>query len=343
MKNYLSVIVPVYNVEDHLVKCLDSIINQTFKDLEIILVNDGSTDNSAKICDDYAEKDARIKVIHQQNSGVSTARNRGIDLAAGDYITFVDSDDWLELQMYEKMLEIAQQETIVDVIMCDFKNIKKNSEVEITAEIRKGLYSKEEIILELYPTLIVTENFGRIPIVSVWSCLFKNSFLKDNNIEFDGKLFYSEDYLFMAEVMVKAKSFYYYKGNYFYNYLQYEESRSKKFQPVWWENLLYLNQELKKLFDDSVDFDFSRQLKLQLLHSVLDISSSIYKSNTLKWSEKLNELRSVLKQKEISMSFCNLRLKKQRKAQRIVLFFIKHRMAFTYLVFMGLISTLKNA
>ena len=96
MKDLISVIVPVYNVEKYLNKCLDSIISQTYTNLEIILIDDGSTDNCGKICDEYASKDKRIKVIHKENAGVSSARNYGIQCATGDWIMFVDSDDWIE-------------------------------------------------------------------------------------------------------------------------------------------------------------------------------------------------------------------------------------------------------
>lgn len=105
----LSVIVPVYNVEAYLVKCVDSILNQTYKNLEVILVNDGSTDTSGSLCDALARKDSRIRVIHKENGGLSSARNAGMDAAAGEYITFVDSDDWIEADAYEHLMGLMQQ------------------------------------------------------------------------------------------------------------------------------------------------------------------------------------------------------------------------------------------
>lgn len=105
----LSVIVPVYNVESYLVRCVDSILAQTYENLEVILVDDGSKDGSGAICDDFAAKDARVKVIHKANGGLSSARNVGLDAAAGEYITFVDSDDWIEPDMYEQMLGLMER------------------------------------------------------------------------------------------------------------------------------------------------------------------------------------------------------------------------------------------
>lgn len=105
----LSVIVPVYNVEAYVGRCIESILNQTYKNLELILVDDGAKDSSGAICDSYAEKDSRIRVIHKGNGGLSSARNTGIEQAKGEYITFVDSDDWIEADAYENMLRTAQQ------------------------------------------------------------------------------------------------------------------------------------------------------------------------------------------------------------------------------------------
>lgn len=105
MDDLISVIVPIYSVEPYLKKCVDSIINQTYKNLEIILVDDGSPDNCPQICDEYAKADSRIKVIHQKNGGLSAARNAGLDIMTGDYVAFVDSDDWIEPTMYETLLK----------------------------------------------------------------------------------------------------------------------------------------------------------------------------------------------------------------------------------------------
>ena len=101
----ITVIVPVYNVEKYLTRCVDSIINQTYKNLEIILVDDGSTDSSPAICDNYAKKDSRINVIHKQNNGASSARNAALDIASGDYIGFVDSDDYINRDMYASLFD----------------------------------------------------------------------------------------------------------------------------------------------------------------------------------------------------------------------------------------------
>ena len=116
----ISIVIPIYNAEDHLQRCVDSVLNQTEKNIEIILVDDGSKDNSIEICKNYLNQDKRVQLIHQENSGVSAARNRGIEQACGEYIGFIDSDDWIEPNMYECLLREANQAS-ADIVICDAK------------------------------------------------------------------------------------------------------------------------------------------------------------------------------------------------------------------------------
>ena len=119
MENLISVIVPVYNVEKYLDKCINSLINQSYNNLEIILIDDGSTDNCGEICDKYALKDNRIKVIHKKNEGLSAARNLGISISKGDYIIFIDSDDWVDKEILLKLLNLIKKYNS-DIAVCDY-------------------------------------------------------------------------------------------------------------------------------------------------------------------------------------------------------------------------------
>ena len=134
----LSIIVPVYKVEPYLRRCLDSILAQTFRDFELILIDDGSPDNCGAICDEYAAKDSRIIVIHQKNQGVSAARNAGLDIAKGTYLGFVDSDDWIEPEMYETMIATAKEKQ-VDVVACGIKHFDT-----------KGNFIFDELLTEFF-------------------------------------------------------------------------------------------------------------------------------------------------------------------------------------------------
>lgn len=128
MQPLVSVIVPIYKVEEYLEQCVDSIINQSYKNLEIILIDDGSPDNCGKICDKYADMDSRIKVIHKSNGGLSDARNVGINIAKGDYLVFVDSDDWINKYMIEKLLDLAINKDL-DIVECKFKEVYDRNSV----------------------------------------------------------------------------------------------------------------------------------------------------------------------------------------------------------------------
>lgn len=136
----ISVVIPVYNVEKYLSECLDSVVNQTYKNLQIIIVDDGSTDSSGKICDEYAEKDDRITVVHQSNAGAGAAKNTGLELIDGDYFSIIDSDDYIELDMYEKMVNSLEKYNS-DIAQCLFRNVFVNDSFDRKYKI-KGNYPK---------------------------------------------------------------------------------------------------------------------------------------------------------------------------------------------------------
>lgn len=166
----ISVIIPVYNVEKYLKRCLDSVVNQTYKNLEIILVDDGSTDNSGKICDEYVQKDKRIIVIHKENGGLSAARNKGLDICTGDYIGFIDSDDWIALNYFDVLLKNLL-EYDVDIACCDYWRTNKDEENNKRAvNVKNAQIFRDEKILELY---LEKE------LVSACSKLYRKKFFND--------------------------------------------------------------------------------------------------------------------------------------------------------------------
>lgn len=146
MDSLVSVIIPVYNVEECIARCIDSIINQTFKNLEIILVDDGSSDKSGKICDEYAQNDSRIKVIHKENGGVSSARNTGLDIANGEYIGFVDSDDYIDANMYECLVN-SIEDSNCDIVVCGYHEVLNDTTRDIKiCEKETSITSREGIL-----------------------------------------------------------------------------------------------------------------------------------------------------------------------------------------------------
>ncbi len=172
MKYLVSVIVPVYKVEKYLEKCVESIRNQTYQNLEIILVDDGSPDNCPKMCDELAKKDTRIKVVHKQNGGLSSARNAGIDIAKGDFIAFVDSDDWVEKDYISTMLR-KQKEYGADLVCCSICDVIESTGEKIPhPQVKKDLIiEKKNIFKEYY------KNF-KTNLTVAWNKLYKKSIFK---------------------------------------------------------------------------------------------------------------------------------------------------------------------
>lgn len=213
MKDQLiSVIVPIYNVEKYLSRCVDSIINQTYKNLEIILVDDGSPDNCPKICDEYARQDSRIKVIHKENGGMSDARNAGIKIATGGYISFIDSDDWIKSEMIEDMYNRIIKDNS-DLVSVGAIWIDENDNIIKTEA------SSESCILNTEQAIAEIIQDGKLK-QYVWNKLYKADLIK--NILFDkGK--YHEDVFWSYKVIGEAKRVSIEK-NIYYFYLQHPGS-----------------------------------------------------------------------------------------------------------------------
>ena len=229
----ISVIVPVYNSEKYLKRCIDSILNQTYKAIELILVDDGSPDNCGKICDEYAKKDKRVRVIHKTNAGVSAARNSGLEIASGNYATFVDSDDYIEPEMYGNMMEKVHQYNC-DVVMCDcIKDFTDHSEI-YTHDIRAGFYDKEQLVNEYYPHLLMMENVEYPATISNWLILFNRN--KLGNLRYVVGVRYSEDLLFGAQLVYNTDSFYYMKEQAHYHYYMNPTSATHKFTVDNWND-----------------------------------------------------------------------------------------------------------
>lgn len=194
--NLVSVVVPVYNAEFFLENSIQSIINQTYKNIEIILINDGSMDNSSVICNQYATKDSRIKVIHQENSGPSKSRNNGIDLAQGEYILFVDSDDTLDCSMIEKLVEAIKKDGS-QLVLCGYNSIGKSR----NNRQKKG-YPKFQELLTIKEFLIKFGTYYKKSLINqVWNKLFITDLIKKENIRFVENLNMGEDLLFILEYL----------------------------------------------------------------------------------------------------------------------------------------------
>lgn len=207
MENSLiSVIIPIYNVQDYLRRCLDSIINQSYKNLEIILVNDGSLDNCGTICDEYEKVDERIKVIHKKNGGLSDARNAGLEIATGDYIGFVDSDDYITEDMYEFLLHNMEEEN-ADISVCGYAIVNDRGIVSKNLSAQKYVYDNKEAMRLLLGNRI--KNY-------YWNKLYKKEFFDNFRLPV-GKAF--EDTYTMHLLFANANTIVYQDCSKYYYYM----------------------------------------------------------------------------------------------------------------------------
>lgn len=220
----VSVIIPVYNVENYLRKCLNSLVNQTLKDIEIIVVNDGTLDNSQEIIDEYVKKyPKKVVSIIQENGGQGAARNTGLLHAKGEYIGYVDSDDYVEENMYEELYKKAKEEDS-DIVICGNNVVKENYE----------LFSKEDVDKEFL--------LGKM---AVWNKIYKKNIIVDNKIQFRSKVWY-EDLDFTMKVYFSSKKISYVDKP-LYNYLLREGSTMNN-------NNIKRNLELIEAFDSLIDY-----------------------------------------------------------------------------------------
>ncbi len=259
MEKLVSVIVAVYNIEEYLPRCVDSILAQTYRNLEIILVDDGSKDQSGSICDSYAEKDRRIKVIHKKNGGLSDARNAGMDAASGEYIGFVDGDDWIEPDMYRAMYFACEKEK-AQAAVCRYKQITKSGIIDGSAGNSVSL-SRDEA-LEIY----VCGDERYLIYNSVWSKLFARDLVEGMRFPV-GKN--SEDIMFTTRAFCRMERLVYLDEAY-YNYVldregsimneKAGERRLKDEIPFWQEQIAYFREAGMPELSDKAAYHFYRRL-----------------------------------------------------------------------------------
>lgn len=255
----ISVITAVYNIEEYLPRCVDSILTQTYSNLEIILVDDGSTDNSGKICDEYAQRDDRIRVIHKKNGGLSDARNAGLDIARGEYIGFVDGDDWIDQDMYRAMYE-ACEAAQAQAAVCRYRQITRSGVIDGSGENSVSL-SKTEA-LEVY--LCGDDRY--LIYNSVWSKLFVTKLIKDMRFPV-GKN--SEDIMFTTKAFCRLDRLVYLDRAY-YNYVldregsimneKAGERRLRDEIPFWREQIAYIKEAGMAELSDKAAYHFYRRM-----------------------------------------------------------------------------------
>lgn len=324
----VSIVLPTYNVEKYLCKCVESIINQTLKDIEIIIVNDGSTDKSRKIAEKLSTIDSRIIVINQENLGLSEARNSGLKIARGDYIAFIDSDDWVEQDMFLKMYKLATVNDC-DIVQCNYNitnnNYIKNVNVKIPTN---KLLSREEINKYIKTPLIE----GKLSTYA-WDKLYKVSFLKKNDLYFRNIPRFEDWYFIMAAIskmdkfIITKDNFYNYRVNegslsrrYYENYIDLVVDLHKKkyrYMKQWdMKQDIYIEKSIKNLGDDILNlisyiynpqYKLSEQKTIKMLENLID--NEFLKKNFYDYQFKLYIKNSQINKIHLNIIFYGLKYK----------------------------------
>ena len=278
----ISVIIPVYNVEKYLRECLDSVLTQTYPDFEVLLVNDGSTDSSGDICDEYAVRDSRVRVFHKVNGGVSAARNLGIDNAKGEWVCFVDSDDYIQIEFLESLIKQLNKLT-ADIYIQGFTKFFSDKS-SIQSDLGEGVIKLDD--LEVLFEKKKIHNFG-FP----FSKLFNRAIIENYKIEFPVQYTIAEDLAFFLRYISKSKEIYFLKEhNYFYRQTDGSLSNRLRDPETYFNRYFGLKNIIKELFPT--------------VHQNISQPDSIYKS--LKHS-----IGSSLFQSILSLYFHNLEAKKR--------------------------------
>lgn len=243
----LSVIIPVYNLENYIEECVRSVCNQTYKHLEIIIVDDGSADGSLDICQRLAKEDERIIVVTQKNAGVTMARNKGLSLASGELVTFVDGDDYIEPEMYSCMIEHAKDN---DLIVCGFFHHVSSARMQESYDGFEGRYHTQEQLQKVWGKMLYDfeKRKGTEITPNLWNKIFRRDLAKSIMEKINPDIFYGEDAVFVYQYILRCRSLYFLKVP-FYHYRYREESVCHSKNERMLENINRLYLELKSAFE----------------------------------------------------------------------------------------------
>lgn len=305
----VSVIIPVYNVEKYLRKCLDSVVKQTYTNLEIICVNDGSPDNSAAILEEYAKSDSRIKIINQENKGLSGARNTGIDAATGAYIVFVDSDDWIDKKTVAAAVSKAEN---ADTVMWGY--VREFADKAIEKKIFDGdrSFDKNET-RELHRRLAglcgaeLANPENTDALVTAWGKLYTADIIKKNNLQFvDTKIIGTEDLLFNMQYFCFAERCYFIDKPYNHYRKDNETSLTRRYKAKLFSQWSELYSRIGKCIDENnLGEDFYKALDNRICLSMIGLGLNEL-CNDASHSQRMKNLKAILSSERYINAFANL-------------------------------------
>lgn len=286
MNKLVSVIIPVYNAEKYLEECIDSVINQTYKNIELILINDGSTDNSQDICERYKNKYSNINLFNITNHGVSYSRNFGISKSSGEYIIFIDADDYIEKNMIFDLVKIKEEDT-TNTIIFNYSKVYIDNKVEI-ANIPELIIEKQDLLNNFF------FYYNKMILNQPWNKLYDSKIIKKNNINFDINLAIGEDLMFNLEYFKYCNKFRII-NQYYYNYRINPDSVTNKFRENYYDNQKYLLNNIKNFIEEQQEFNEEQQCAYKI-HLCNNIINSIQNLFVLDCPYSTKEKRRIIKE-----------------------------------------------
>ena len=273
-KILVSVIVPVYQVEKYLKQCIDSILIQLNDNMELILIDDGSSDSSGGICDQFAQSDTRVVVLHKENGGLMSAWLAGIKIANGEYSVFVDSDDWVEPNMISDFLKIKEKHT-PDIICCNFLKEFPDHAVKDIHSVRCGYYTKEQIKKEIYPVLINDGKYlSRGIRICRWAKMIKTDLIRKCVKYCNPKITIGEDLNIMFPLILNSHSIFIMQDAFNYHYRSNSESIMGTCSPNMWKQIIELYITLKFISKEYItEYDFTRQIDRNFSDLILFVAN----------------------------------------------------------------------
>lgn len=282
---FFSVIIPVYNVEPYLEQCIDSILRQRFKDFELILINDGSTDGSPDICKKLAKEDIRIKYFSKENEGVSKTRNLGINIATGKYLCFIDSDDFLEEDFLINLYNHAQDNS--DMIVSNWKILNDGNLVDSHLNFPEDFNQTHTIHKEHFRII------NRI--VYIWSSAYKNAIIKSHELKFDEKMDYCEDVLFFISYFDKCHTISFSNNH---SYIHRSSNNGLSCKSYQFEKELYAFNQLvpfRLYLGEKFSVKNSDGIDVSSYQSILRVTNSLYKGNKCSFNYRIDKLKFLQK------------------------------------------------
>lgn len=326
MKILVSAIIPVYNSEQFLEECIESLRNQTLKEIEMIFINDGSTDNSLEILNKYEKIDSRIKVINQNNSGPSVARNIGIEVATGEYISFIDSDDWIDKDMYKMMYEVARDNNS-DSIICDMKMVDKEKELYIKGiTYSKYKYNRNEIEDKIFKELLSNSQFN-----SMANKIYRTSIIKENNIRLDKNIYYAEDWLFNMEFFKISKNIFYI-NECFYYYRRGHESSSSSYKQDTFEKVGIWIYKMRKKYASELGMNPYLAVDDLFKVTVHCIISELRRLD-ISFKKKLKNVSKIINSKECIEVIDNIDKSTLKSKEKFIYYSIKYKLIFALQIY----------